>query len=249
MKKYNYFKGSRGEALQDSFVLSILEGKKEGWYLEIGSAHPKLRNNTFLLENSFYWRGISIDYDPDFVNKFNRIRRNPCILADATKLDYFSFLQNNGFPVVIDYLQLDIDPASNTLLALKQIPLDKFQFSVITFEHDLYSASENLAIKSEAAEILLRHGYVRVVNNLKVVPGPRSDGNWSAYEDWWIHQNISTNYSFGTFENEPWASIFDIPLFLRMTNLFDRVKKKFLFITYYPLKNRIKHLVFKSLFS
>lgn len=245
MKKYDYFRGSRGEALQDSFVLSVLKGKKNGWYLEIGSAYPKIRNNTYLLESSFYWNGISIDFNSDFVTEFNQSRRNPCILADATKLDYSLILQENRFPRVIDYLQLDIDPASNTLLALKRIPFNEFQFLIVTFEHDLYSASENLAVKMEAEEILSNYGYMRVVDNLKVIPSPRSDGKWSAYEDWWIHDSIARDYSFGTYNNEPWISIFNIPFYLKLSNKLDRLKKKLLFFNYYPIKNALKGIIFK----
>ena len=244
MKKFTYFKGSCGEALQDSFVLSILDGKKNGWYLEIGSAYPKLGSNTFLLENSFDWRGVSIDFNPNFVKEFNESRKNTCILADATKFDYLTYLRNHEFPDRIDYLQLDIDPASNTLLALKQIPFNEYQFSIVTFEHDLYSTPKNLEVKSEAAKILNMHGYVRVVNNLKVIPGPRGDGNWSAYEDWWVHQNIAINSEIKFFENKPWTSIFNIPVSLKIITLLKRLKEKSLFNTVYLFKRSIKK--FKS---
>ena len=38
---------------QDMFVLSLLNGKKNGTFIEVGSGHPKLFNNTYLLEKEF----------------------------------------------------------------------------------------------------------------------------------------------------------------------------------------------------
>lgn len=38
----------------------------------------------------------------------------------------------------LDYLQMDIHPAEATLEALKALPMDKYRFSVITYEHNGY---------------------------------------------------------------------------------------------------------------
>ena len=53
-------KGSYSQAMQDIFVLTLLDGKTNGVYLEIGSFEPLKYNNTFLL-TQFDWNGISID--------------------------------------------------------------------------------------------------------------------------------------------------------------------------------------------
>jgi len=41
------------EAYQDIYVLSMLDGKENGYYLEIGSGQPIIGNNTYLLESKF----------------------------------------------------------------------------------------------------------------------------------------------------------------------------------------------------
>ena len=41
------------QVYQDLFVLSMLDGKREGTYLEIGSADPYINSNTALLEKDF----------------------------------------------------------------------------------------------------------------------------------------------------------------------------------------------------
>ena len=49
------------QALQDIFVLTMLNGKQNGTYVEIGGAHPTNINNTYLLEKNFNWTGISFN--------------------------------------------------------------------------------------------------------------------------------------------------------------------------------------------
>jgi len=46
------------QVYQDMFVLSMLDGKKNGTYLEIGASDPIVDNNTYLLETEFGWKGI-----------------------------------------------------------------------------------------------------------------------------------------------------------------------------------------------
>ena len=41
------------QAYQDMFVLTMLNGKRNGTYLEIGAMDAKFINNTFLLETMF----------------------------------------------------------------------------------------------------------------------------------------------------------------------------------------------------
>ena len=217
MELFRYFSGSNGEALQDSFVLSVLNGKESGFYLEIGSSYPQIGSNTYLLETRYKWNGLSVDNDVLLVDEFKSHRRNEVILGDATKLDYETELKSRSFPSQIDYLQLDIDPPINTLLALKQLPLSVYRFSVITFEHDLYANKENLDIKKDAAQILKENGYVCVVNNLQTVPNVENcDGGWKPFEDWWIDGNLLQNYSFGTFNNVRWLDIFTISRKLKL---------------------------------
>ena len=139
---------------QDMFVLSLLNGKKNGTFIEVGSGHPKLFNNTYLLEDKFDWRGISLDINPASGQSWEENRPNGnFILQDAITTDYIQLCKSNGLSRYIDYLQLDIDPSYNTLQALKNIPLDVLEFGVITYEHDFYIDKDETCRK-ESREIL-----------------------------------------------------------------------------------------------
>ena len=171
---------SYSQAGQDRFVLESLDYKPNGFYLEIGAYHSTEISNTYLLEKDYGWSGISFEIVKDRVDEFNANRINKCYQVDATKFNYQTLFDELNVPKQIDYLQIDIEPASNSLLALLALPLEKYRFSVITFEHDLYYDPKNLDIKNKQKEILLNLGYTlekeNVVCNHEDFP----------FEDWWL---------------------------------------------------------------
>ena len=182
-----YFPLSNSEAGQESFVLNMLDEKREGYFVEVGAFESKRTSNTYLLENGYAWKGMALEILPDCVREYNLNRSNPCLMADATTFDYLKYFVENDFPRRIDYLQVDIEPASNTLLALKQLPLFHYRFSVITFEHDLYYDPANAAVKEEQKVILSGLGYKLAVENVKIdAPG------WPLreFEDWWVDPEV-----------------------------------------------------------
>lgn len=182
-----YFQYSNSEAGQESFVLNMLDEKREGYYVEIGAFESRKTSNTYLLEGLYDWKGVALEIVLEHVREYNQNRSNPCILADATEFDYLAYFIEHDFPRQIDYLQLDIEPASSTLEALKKLPLNHYRFSVITFEHDLYYGPENKAVKEEQKELLTSLGYELAVENVMVdAPG------WPLreFEDWWVDPKI-----------------------------------------------------------
>ena len=174
-----YQEGSHSESGQESFVIAMVEKKHFGYYLEIGSAHGTLNNNTYLLETKYKWKGLGIDIDSERVADYQKTRTNPCLEVDATTFDYKTYFQQNNFPTQIDYLQLDIDPPESTLMALKALPLDLYRFSTITYEHDYYNNPAKLSLKQESQTILRSYGYSQVANNVLSRCG-------DPFEDWWI---------------------------------------------------------------
>ena len=168
------------QAFQDIFVLSMLSGKKNGTYVEIGGDHPLVINNSYLLESEFGWRGISFEIIQTAVNFYNSLRKNPCLCEDATTADYKKIFEDNNLPKQIDYLQVDIEPAQQTLNALLQLPHDDYRFSVITYESDIWRDGPDC--QEEAMKFLESNGYELVVRNVA------NEGN--PYEDWYVDPQI-----------------------------------------------------------
>lgn len=175
---------------QDLFVLSVLKGKRNGTYVELGSGDPYVGNNTALLEERFGWRGLSIDREKVFAKEFSDARRNTVLCADSTTLDYSELFKQHCIDDQIDYLQVDVDEA--TLDTLFKIPFDEHSFGVITVEHDHYRYLQKDAAtratlpdtRKITREFLKEKGYVLLVPDVAL--GPRSP-----YEDWWVHPQLA----------------------------------------------------------
>lgn len=171
---------NHSQSYQDLFVLAATNGKRNGQYLEIGSAEPFKGNNTALLETEFGWKGISIDIDQRKVEQFMEQRNNHVLCVDATKVDYAKILANHGIVGDIDYLQVDCDPPEVTFEILKRIPFDKHRFAVITFEHDYYW---NQNIRDLSRTFLKSKGYELLVSDVAY-------NKIHSYEDWWVHPDL-----------------------------------------------------------
>jgi hypothetical protein len=185
--RYEFF-GSKtieknySQVYQDIFVLSMLNGKRNGTFLEVGGSRPYYGNNTALLEEQFDWNGISIECNQEFVNEYQASRKTKVFCTDALKLNYEKILRENFKDTIIDYLQLDIEPARNTFEVLLSIPFDKYQFRVITYEHDYY-VDVTKSYREKSRKYLKLMGYELVVNDI-------SPDGLSSFEDWWVHPNL-----------------------------------------------------------
>jgi tetratricopeptide (TPR) repeat protein len=160
------------QTYQDMFTLSMLDGKRNGKYFEIGAADPFHGSNTALLEE-FGWAGTSLEILPHEVEKFKQHRKNEIILCDATKFDY-SVLKGH-----IDYLQVDCEPPATTYEILTMLPWDQCTFGVITYEHDHYTDVSG-SFRKKSRNFLLSRGYLLVATNI-------APNETSCYEDWYVH--------------------------------------------------------------
>jgi hypothetical protein len=172
---------SYSQVWQDIFVLTILQGKRNGTYLEIGAENPDVINNTYLLTTQFNWKGVSLDCIKQYQVLWAEQRPDSkFILCDALTVDYKKILDENyNGQKVIDFLQCDIEPSVNTFTALKRIPHNEYRFRVVTFETDLYTGGESPRIREESRKFLFDLGYEMIVGDVLV------DGG-NPYEDWWV---------------------------------------------------------------
>jgi hypothetical protein len=126
----------RSQAFQEFFAYSI--GGNAGTYIEIGAYKPVTKNNTFLLETEAKWRGFSLELNAKWKQSWDECaeRSNSICWENAITFDYLAELERRGMPRRISYLSCDIEPPTNTLLALKRVIEQGVEFDCITFEHD-----------------------------------------------------------------------------------------------------------------
>ncbi len=168
------------QADQDKFVYLILYGllgkQDKGCYLEIGAGEPIHINNTYFLETSMGWNGLSIDISDDLSKRWYAARKNPLLSQDALSVNYSDILRT--FPKVIDYLSLDIDGYYDVVLQL--LIETNHIFKIITIEHDFYRYGD--LYRTKEREILTRSGYYLVCADVSNAGHP--------FEDWWIHPDF-----------------------------------------------------------
>jgi len=184
---FNFISNSREH--QDLFILTVLDKKKNGSYLEIGAGSHFYGSNTYLLEKKFFWTGVSLDLNEKEIANFKKGRTNPYLCCDATEADYQKILDEYKFSKHIDFLQLDIDPPANTFKAFERIPFNEVSFSVITYEHDVYRGG--LKERKASREILENLGYYRVMSDVM--------HDNVAFEDWYVNEAYMPNDAWKLF--------------------------------------------------
>jgi hypothetical protein len=191
-----YPESNSGGGGNESFVINVLNEKKNGYYVELGAFHSKKGSNTWLLENGFNWSGVSLEVVPDYAKEFNSNRKNPCVLHDATTFDFRKYFEENNFPKQIDYLQVDMDAGYDKLgnevggsalclQGLINLPLSTYRFTVIQFEHDCMNNYKNTIERDAQRAVLSSYGYKLVQRH--------------PHEDWWIDSTVIPYTEYGRY--------------------------------------------------
>jgi hypothetical protein len=98
-------------------------------------------------------------------------------------------MDNNNFPVNMDYLQIDLDVNNsstiNTLKLLDNTVFDKFKFASVTFEHDIYTGNY-FNTQEISRKIFTDRGYVLLFPNVSVFYNNQN----CEYEDWYVHPDL-----------------------------------------------------------
>jgi hypothetical protein len=176
----------KGQSLQDEFLFNVTGGKKNGTFIEIGSNHPININNTYMLEKEHGWRGIMVEYDPQYLPLYTTIRPTAHhIIQDAQTIDWKKEITNANLPTNIDYLQIDLEVENgstiNTLVEVEKQLMADYKFAVVTFEHDIYRSTA-YGTRERSRIIFERNGYFRVFSDVKHSNCP--------YEDWYVHPDL-----------------------------------------------------------
>lgn len=166
---------SYSQSGQDKFVDAILDGKRNGTFLDIGANHPVELSNTYALESELGWRGWLIERDQYCLNLLRAHRTSKVIDADATTYDWKALGESNP---VIDYLSLDVD--ENTTKALENLMPNGISpvFRVLTVETDAYRFGPE--VRDKIDRILTLSGYDIICKNVR-----SSDG--MIYETWAVN--------------------------------------------------------------
>ena len=191
---------TNSQCLQDFFVFQLFQGRK-GFFLDLGAGNGgqkhiehSFMSNTYALEMEANWDGICIDFDNDWCKKAAPARKAKIVYADLMKEKINEVLDNLDCPLIVDYLSLDVDDATEKVL--DELDFNKRKFKVITFEHNLFQAlstsdqehslehkQEVLRFYDKSRKLFKSNGYTIVVGNVI------QDG-FGPFEDWYFESSF-----------------------------------------------------------
>lgn len=184
---------------QDNYVMDMYDGKKKGFFMEIGAGDAYIGSNTFLLEKIFEWQGILVEQNKSYYESLDRQRINSvvekCHIVSADTMVYPEhtcktigkiFEDNKNFiPQFIDYISLDIDDVKLQYEILEQIDYAKYTIGIIIVEHALYT---DLTLCNSAGTSPANK-YRKMWNDLLLSKDFIYDGNLYV-NDIYIHKSI-----------------------------------------------------------
>ena len=188
---------SKSQYRQDLFALKELKIKKNGFFVEFGATDGVSGSNTFLLEKEFGYKGILAEPNPKQRKNIKKNRKaiivEECVWSktgenlkltdngdlstlDLLKDNKYSFtvktisltdmLEKHSAPSRIDYLSIDTEGSEFDILSSHDF--SKYNFSVITVEHNFTDQREKIH------NLLSKNGYQRKYEEL------------SMQDDWYI---------------------------------------------------------------
>jgi FkbM family methyltransferase len=203
-----YLRKSKSQLRQDLFVLSTLDFKRDGFFVEFGATNGVDLSNTYLLEKDFSWNGIlaeparswlqdlkhnrqcNIETDcvwstSNSVLSFNEVdtrefstissfsstdrhvkRRKHGKSYDVKTISLVDLLDKYHAPRQIDYMSIDTEGSEYEIL--RGFDFSKYEFGVITCEHNFTPARDSIFA------LLTANGYVRRFEKL------------SKFDDWYV---------------------------------------------------------------
>lgn len=168
------------DAKQDQFVANILNFKKNGYCVDIGSCHSIISNNTYYFQD-LDWTSISVEIESVYNESYGTRKSGVHLNQNALEVHYKEIFKEYEFPKSIDYLSLDVDTLSLNVLNI--LPLDEYKFKVITIEHDGYLYGDEY--REQQRSILESFGYLLLCSNV-YVQQPGYEGKEYPFEDWWV---------------------------------------------------------------
>ena len=143
---------SKSQLAQDLFVLSELDFKKKGFFVEFGSTDGVSLSNTFLLEKKFFWKGILAEPAKEWQKKLNKNRdvfiEKNCIWHSSNKI--LTFNQVGELSTIDDFSYSDMHDKA-------RIKGKRYKVKTISLEDllDKYNAPkiiDYLSIDTEGSE-------------------------------------------------------------------------------------------------
>ncbi|MEN9920420.1 MAG: hypothetical protein RL538_313 [Candidatus Parcubacteria bacterium] len=105
----------------------LFKDKKNGFYVDVGSFHPKIISNTYQLHEKMGWRGINIDPNPQTHKLFKKYRPHDVnlrvgIAETEEEKTYYNFSYSGANTFDEAFGEAKTNKSWNTLLSKEKLP-------------------------------------------------------------------------------------------------------------------------------
>lgn len=205
---------AKSQILQDLFVLSQLEFKRHGFFVEFGACDGLDLSNTFLLESEFEWDGILAEPARIWHESLRTRRRahfsTKCVWSHSGETLRFNQTDVAGLSTIASFSEGDI-------WAAERLNGCEYEVETISLNDLLASAGapdrmDYLSIDTEGSELRIleafdfsryRFAVITCEHNFTPAREPiaellarhgyvRTHQNLSQFDDWYIHRDVMT---------------------------------------------------------
>jgi FkbM family methyltransferase len=156
----------KGQLLQDKYLdENVFNGKENGIFVEVGALDGVGASNTFFFEEKRKWTGILIEPNPVEFVRLKECKRNSkfenCAISNFE--GDVNFLSISGPCNVLSGIVEFYDPRH-----LQRIKNELNQYSQYKIDHELYSTSETVKIKSKKLSTVFKENNYTHIDLLSV---------------------------------------------------------------------------------
>jgi FkbM family methyltransferase len=211
----SYRLDSKSQLRQDLFILSVLDFKRNGFFVEFGAADGICLSNSWLLENQFGWQGILAEPARKFKSQLELNRTciidRRCVWGESGLTLSFCETTDAHLSTLQQYTQADMHAGAR--LNAMTYEVNTVSLNDLLREYKAPTSPDFLSIDTEGSEfeILKKLDFDRWI--FKVICcehnfGPQREKihelliaknysrvyqNLSQYDDWYIHSSVKIN--------------------------------------------------------
>jgi len=202
------FGASKAQLWQDLFVLSELEFKKNGFFVEFGAANGVELSNTYLLEKNFNWAGILAEPAKYWHSELKRNRsafiEDKCVWVDSTSTLTFNETSTPELSTIASFSSGDMHRKSRE--SGRKYSVDTISLNDLLMKYNAPRYIDYLSIDTEGSEfailssldfekfsfkvITCEHAYTKERENIKAFLEShgyvRKYQELSAFDDWYV---------------------------------------------------------------
>jgi FkbM family methyltransferase len=201
---------SKSQLRQDLFVLSELEFKKNGYFVDFGATNGCDISNSYLLETKFNWKGILAEPSKRWHSELKKNRKvninTDCLWSETGKELIFNEVDDGELSTIDEFSSRD--QHKNRRLNGKQYKVNTISLKDLLIKYDAPKLIDYLSIDTEGSEFEILKNFdfdnfkFRVItcehnyndNREKIYKLLTDNGyirkfvNISKFEDWYVYE-------------------------------------------------------------